>query len=134
MFVLINTKDATHIAISIPSEGSEKSLPAIAAMLENNAVFINDGWNCASVVEPSMSIILGDVYKYVNNEQSIMIKKSSDIIDDDFVIYSPEVLVSNKKAMKEKNEVISQKTTEITFLKNKISELERVLLTVSGED
>lgn len=33
MFVTIENKGATHIAIYVPHEGSEKSLPMIACML-----------------------------------------------------------------------------------------------------
>jgi len=45
MFAQIQTNGATHIIIHIPHEGSEKSLPQLAAMLEQNAVFIQDGYS-----------------------------------------------------------------------------------------
>ena len=37
MFAVIETNGATHIAINIPMEGADRSLPALAAMLENEA-------------------------------------------------------------------------------------------------
>jgi hypothetical protein len=56
MFALIDTKNATHIAINIPLEGADKTIPALAGMLESNAVFIRKEWRSVATVEPEMSI------------------------------------------------------------------------------
>ncbi|AZS78774.1 hypothetical protein ELS24_10155 [Achromobacter spanius] len=118
MFAVIETKNATHIAIHIPHEGSDKSLPALAAMLENNATFINKGWREIGVVKPEMSIILGDKFDAESDDAGeLLIKASSAVVSDDFVIAAPEVFVSNKKAIAKKQEEIDRLRSELQSVK-----------------
>lgn len=123
MFALIETKGATHIAVHIPHAGAEKTLPAIASMLESNAVFIRNNYSSLETVKPEMSITLGNIYTSDNSENEIIVSQSGAVIGDDFVPASPEVFVSNAKGLKKASDENSRLRTENSFLK---SELERV--------
>lgn len=139
MYVNINTNGATNILINIPHQGSDKSLPAMASMLEKNAVFICSGYNEIKIVEPEMTIELKDCIKFeagsYDKKQSIIIKPedSGAIINDDFVPATNEVFVSNKKAMEmfsEKNETLRK---ELDFLKTVISQNEAEIERLESE-
>lgn len=138
MFAVIETKNATHIAIHIPHEGSDKSLPALAAMLENNATFINKGWREIGVVKPEMSIILGDKFDTESDDAGeLLIKASPDVVSDDFVIATPDVFVSNKKAIAKKQEEIDRLRSELQSVKYQLDAANlriNSLVSVDSED
>lgn len=114
MFALIETNGATHIAIHIPKDGADKSLPALAAMLEGNATFINNGWRNTEIVRPKMSITLGDTHTFDSDETGeLTIAASSEVIGEDFVIAVPEVLISNRKAIEKKSAEIDRLRQEL---------------------
>lgn len=114
MFAVIETNGASHIAIHIPHAGADKSLPALAAMLENNATFINKGWREISLATPKMSIVLGDKFDTESDDAGeLTIKANGDVISEDFVIATPEVFVSNKKAIAKKQEEIDRLRAEL---------------------
>lgn len=118
MFAIIETNGANHIAIHIPKEGADKSLPALAAMLENNATFINKGWREINIVTPKMSITLGDKFETESDDAGeLLIKASSDVINEDFVIAKPESFISNKKALAKKQEEIDRLRSELQSVK-----------------
>lgn len=118
MFAIIETNGANHIAIHIPHEGADKSLPALAAMLEHNATFINKGWREIGVVTPKMSIILGDKFETESDDAGeLLIKASADVISEDFVIATPEAFISNKKAIAKKQEEIDRLRSELQSVK-----------------
>lgn len=124
MFALIDTKGATHIAIHIPHEGAEKNLPALAAMLEKNAVFIRQGYQELTTVEPAMQIVLGDQHRVENYGQEmaiLAIPKAASVIGDDFVIASPKVMASHAKGLKEKDAEISRVRTELSYVKDELA-------------
>lgn len=123
MFASIKTNGASHIVIHIPHEGSEKSLPALARMLEQNAVFLNSNYSDISIVKPSMSIILDNVFKNEHSETVIAINGSGEVLTEDFVNATPEVFVSNAKARKRNQDENSRIRTELSYVKQ---ELERV--------
>lgn len=123
MFALIETKGATHIAIHIPHAGAEKTLPAIASMLECSAIFIRNNYSSMETVKPEMSIILGNTYTSENSENEIIVAQSGAVIGEDFVPAAPDVFVSNAKGLKKANDENSRLRTENSFIK---SELERV--------
>lgn len=108
MFAIIDTKGANKIAIHIPHQGAEKTLPALAAMLEQNATFINSGYYDAVVVKPEMSIHLGDNFQFDTEKPEIVITKNASVISDDFVIDAPEVRISYKKAIEAKDKEIER--------------------------
>lgn len=122
MFAAIETNGATHIIIHIPHEGSDKSLPALAAMLEQNAKFVRSGYSDFSIVDPSMKIVLGDSYTIDRSEEKLSINVSGAILGEDFVIAKPEVFVSNASAMRKKDDEISRQRTEISFLKQQLEQ------------
>jgi len=122
MFAVIETNSASHVVIHIPHEGSEKSLPALARMLEKNAVFVRSGYSEFSIVKPSMNIVLGDSYKIDRSDEELVIHTSTDVLSDDFQIATPDVFVSNAKSMKKKDDEISRQRTEISFLKQQLEQ------------
>lgn len=136
MFAMIDTKGATHIAIYVPQEGAHLSLPALAGMLENNAVFIRKGWRELALCEPEMTIVLGDTIKTDESEagEIMVVTPSSAVIDNGFVIASPEVLVSNKVALAKKEETIARISTELAHVKQQLAAAnERIAYLLSQE-
>ena len=116
MFAVIDCKSANHIAINIPPEGAERSLPALAGMLERNAVFIHKGWNKAEIVEPEMKIILGECVRYDFGEQGEFVVGSPeqrDVLDESFALATPEIFVSNKKLIEAKDKEIARLKAEL---------------------
>lgn len=135
MFALIETKGATHIAIHIPKDGADKSLPAIAAMLENNATFINKGWREISLSKPSMSIVLGDKHEIDSDEAGeLVIQASNDVISDDFAIAAPEVFFSSKKAMEKKNAEIDRLRQELQSVRYQLDAANARINELAAED
>ncbi len=122
MFAVIETNGATHIAIHIPHQGAEKSLPAIAAMLEKNAIFINSGWSEFSLVTPSMSIVLGDLYKIDRSGQELAISASPNVLDESFVAASADVFTSNAKGIKSAQEENLRLRKDIDSLKYQLEQ------------
>ena len=129
MFALIETNQATHIAIFIPHDGANKSLPALAAMLEQNAVFVKNGYLTLEVVKPNMTIRLNDTIEISGreNELSIVVPTSKQTLGDDFVLATAEAYISNQKAIKERDERISKQSSEIVFLKASLERLQATL-------
>jgi len=128
MYALIETKDATHIAIHIPAEKAAESLPAIARMLETNAVFIKKSWREMETTKASMTIVLGDTYDIDNNDgEALKIITSGDVIGDEFVAESPEVYRSNKAYRDKKEAELKEKSREIDSLKLQIEKLQASL-------
>lgn len=122
MFAVIETNGATHIAINIPKEGADRSLPALAAMLENNATFIRQNWRDIETVKPRMGITLGTIYEVKDSDAAeIVIQANPETIDESFVIASPEVFVSNKAALAKKDAEIDRIRKELDFTKQQLS-------------
>jgi len=122
MFAQIQTNGATHIIIHIPHEGSEKSLPALAAMLEQNAVFIQDGYSEHKIVKPEMSILLGDRVNLRCRDDDVVIKveESGAILDETFVVATPQIFASNAASIKKKDEELTRLRTELQFVKSEL--------------
>ena len=125
MFAFINTKQATHIAISIPQQGADKTIPALVGMLENNAVFIRKGYSTLETCAPEMSIQLGDKVFLDNSETelAIVIPGNTSILDDSFVQESPHVMISNRKASEKKDGEIARLRTELAHVKQQLTDL-----------
>lgn len=117
MFATIETNGATHIAIHIPHAGAEKSLPALAAMLEQNAVFIRQGYQQLDTVKPKMAITLGDSFSCENYEVVIAVTASTAAPSPEFVPATPAVFVDVSKLRKAKDDEISRLRTELTYVK-----------------
>lgn len=106
MFALIETNGATHIAIHVPRDAAAASLPALTAMLEQNATFIRQGYNDASIVTPQMTIQLGDVYNHETSAADFRIEPadSGHIVGDSFTLATPDVLTSNARQLKQEQD------------------------------
>jgi len=136
MFALINTKGATHIAISIPKEGADKAIPALVGMLERNAVFIQKGYSTLGTCIADMSIQLGDKIALDNSDSELIVlaPSSTEILDESFVHESPEVLVSNRKAIEKKDAEIQRLRLELAHVKQQIQDLKgAIAATEEGE-
>ena len=125
MFALIDTKNATHIAINIPQQGADKTIPALVGMLENNAVFIYKSYGTLETREPEMSIQLGDKLLLDNHESevAIVIPSSTSVLDDSFVQETPAVRISNKKAIEKKDAEIARLRTELAHTQQQLTDL-----------
>lgn len=120
MLLIVETKGANHIAINVPLEGADKSLPAIAAMFEQNAVFINKQWRECSVVKPEISITLGNQFVVENTDENISVCVNNAVITEDFAICSPEVRISNKKAIEQRDSRIKALEAELAHVKSQL--------------
>jgi len=127
MYAVIDTKGADKICIHIPHKGSEKSLPALAAMLENNAVFLKTGYYDATVVKAEMSIILGDTFDAGTEKPAIVIASNGVVLSDDFEIEAPEVRTSYKKIIEEKEKKIETLSTELKYIKAQLQQAQELL-------
>jgi hypothetical protein len=129
MFALIKTNGATHIAIHIPSDDScSDSLQQLALMLEHNAIFYEDSWNRAGVVEPEMTVLLADKVKLKNrseNPEFIVVPPNSAVLYKSFEICAPEVLVSFAKQKEKFEETIKRLRNEIEAQRFTIRALEK---------
>ena len=136
MFALIKTNGATHIAISIPLEGADKTIPALVGMLENNATFVNQGYNTIRTVEPQMSIELKDSISMANSDEELLIiKKNNYIISEPFFeIDSPAVLISNKKGIERRDSEIKRLNTELAHVKQQLDDLRNAIEEVASEE
>jgi len=134
MFALIKTNGASHIAIHIPHAGAEKTLPALAAMLEQNATFMNIGYDECTVVNPEMEIRLGDTIKQEGSDKGdIVVSESGAVINAEWVKASPEVFLDNTKAMKKRDDEASRLRNEVSFLKQQLDDLKSQLSALTAE-
>jgi hypothetical protein len=120
MFAYIKTNGATHIAIHVPQEGAEKSLPALIGLLERNAVFINNcPYSRLETVKPEITFKLGDTItaEHRDGELLIAVPESEHIIDSSFVLAEPAVFVSNKAAAEKASKQIIDLQTELAHVK-----------------
>ena len=136
MFVQIETKGASHIVIAVPGDMAAKSLPMLAAMLEQNAVFVNKGYQSISIVKPEMTITLGQVIQVGDdsNGEVIKIVESGHVVGNEFELATPEVFVSNAKQKKyqegriaDLNARLSLANSELAALKERVQELSAAL-------
>ena len=122
MFALINTKGATHIAIHVPLLNSDRTVPALAGMLEHNSVFIQKGYSTLETCRPEMSIILSNKYSIEGRdaELAVVVPKSGHILDETFVLETPEVRISNANAIAARDREIERLSTELADAKHQL--------------
>ena len=94
-------------------------------MLENNAVFVSKGYRALETRVPEMSIQLGDRIVMDNSEEelAIQIPGSTSVLDDSFAKETPEVLISNRKAIERKDKEIERLATELAHVKQQLGDL-----------
>lgn len=117
MFALIDTKNATHIAIHIPAKGADKSLPALINMLEHNAVFIRRTYHSFEEVVAETSITLGNKLRIDSYDAELVIQEAGLEFEESFEPLTPELVVNHSKMVKRNDETIKIKNDEITVLK-----------------
>lgn len=122
MFAQIETNGATSILIHIPHAGSDKTLPALAAMLEQNAVFVQGGYREFNLIKPTMSIHLGNTFKVTHGdvEMEVLAPDTPAVIGDTFAVATPQVIVSNAQAMTKLRGERDQLRTEVDYLKKSL--------------
>lgn len=134
MFAVIDTNGASHIVIHVPHEGAEKSLPALARMLEENTTFIRSGYREFSLAKPKMSIELGDTYCIEGQDETLAIATVDSVLDEDFVNATPEVLVSNKKAREKASAEEQRLRNELAFAKDELERLKAKLEALTSDE
>ena len=129
MFALIKTNGATEIAIHIPGDDNcSTSLKQLALMLENNATFYENSYYGFKVIEPEMSIVLGDQLQIQGpsgNGECALVPAGFDALDESFEIATPEVQVSYAKAKKAFEDTIKRLRNENEAKALKIQRLEQ---------
>lgn len=126
MFALIKTNGATEIAIYIPAEGADKSIPSLVGMFEKNAIFLSRSWRSLEISKPKITIELGSrIVEEASDagEVAIVVPESNCILGDSFEIASPEVFTSNKKVVDRKDEEIDRLRKELDFVKQQLQDL-----------
>ena len=127
MFVLIDTKGANHIAINVPHEGADKTLPALAAMFEQNAVFINRSYGSIETVTPAISIQLGNRVEFEAYGQElavVYVPNNDNVLDESFAPATPQVYVSYKNVLERKDKEIERLRTELAHTKQQLQDLQ----------
>lgn len=125
MFAQIKTNGAHTIVIAIPHEGADKTLPALARMLESNAVFISSpNWRDNSIVEPEMTIYLGDSLELESKEEKILVqpKDSTAVLSDDWQAATPDVFVSNRQAIEKLELRLKEQDGQVQLLKLQLAQ------------
>lgn len=130
MFALIDFNGATHMAINVPLEGADKTLPSLLGMLEQNTVLVQKGYQTLEPRKGSMSIQLGNTLSIDSYSEQlvIVVPDSGAIIDDHFQFATPEVFVSNKKALDQKDDEIKRLRTELAHVKQQLDDLKETIL------
>ncbi len=125
MFILIDAKGASHIAISVPQEGADCSLPAIVGMLEENAVFLGMSYSGPTQkVKPKITIELGNELSFENRAEELYVLNpdSQCVLRRSLDPHTPELVVSYKKAMEEKDKAMNALRVELAHVKQKLEE------------
>lgn len=134
MFAVIETNGASHIVINVPHEGAEKSLPALARMLEENTTFIRVGYHEFALANPKMSIELGNTFRIDGNEETLAIATVDSVLSEDFVNATPEVLVSNLKARQKAQAEESRLRTELSYTKDELARVRAQLEALANSE
>lgn len=130
MFALIELNGATHMAINVPLERADKTLPALLGMLEQNTVLIQKSYHTLEKRKGSMSIQLGNTLSVdgYGDEIVIVVPDSGAIIDDHFELATPNVFVSNKKALDSQRDEIKRLRTELAHVEQQLDDLKGTIL------
>jgi len=134
MFAIIETNGATQIVIHVPHEGADRTLPALARMLEQNATFIRAGYQEMAIVKPAMSIVLGSTHKLQHSDEELAIAESSVVLGDDFVNATPAAFVSNAAARKKADAEQQRLRTELSFTKDELTRLRAQLAELTAPE
>lgn len=123
MYMKIKANGANTIFIHIPGDKAAESLPALAAMFEQNAKFVDLGWSGIKQVTPEISIHLGNSITVEHQDADVMMIEPSDAILDGFLPGTAELFASFGRREAEHKRRINLKEAEITELNAKITRL-----------
>ena len=123
MFAIIETNGASQIVIHVPHDGADRTLPALARMLEQNATFVQTSYSSMTIVKPAMSITLGSSFTIKNCDEELAIAESGVVLGDDFVNATPDVFISNAVARKKADAEQQRLRTELSFTKDELNRL-----------
>lgn len=130
MFALIDTKDASEIAIYIPSDDNcSESLKQLTLMLEHNATFYKNKYQSFEIVNPQMSVTLGDKHEFSSGYESMEVTVASNdhVLDPHFSIDTAQVKASYAKAQSAFTQKNQRLQKEIASLKFEIEQLKEKL-------
>ena len=135
MFVEIETNGASHIVIAVPGDMAAKSLPTLAAMLEQNAVFVAKGWQDMKTVKASMRITLGEKLALDNNDgQEMLVAMKGEVIGEEFELATPEVFASNAKKVARLDELIKKLTAQLSLANSEMQAMRERIAALAGEE
>jgi tellurite resistance-related uncharacterized protein len=124
MLLIIDTKNASHIAINIPSDVADKALPAIVNMFENNATFLNAQYSSLENVKPSITILLGNEFTYEkSSEYTLLIKANEFVLTEDFLAVAPKAYFSVKQTLDNKDKENGRLRSKISILEEELEKL-----------
>jgi len=125
MLMIITTNNASHIAITIPTDVADKALPAIANMFENNTTFLNAGYSSLEEVKPSINIVLGNEFTYERSSDyyTLLIAGNEAVLTEDFLAVAPKAYFSVKQALDTKDKENGKLRNKISVLKEELEEL-----------
>jgi hypothetical protein len=119
MFAEIKTNGAHTIVIAIPHEGADKTLPALARMLESNAVFLSSpNWRDNNIVQPDMTIHLGESYELESKDEKILVQfqDRTAVLSSEWQAATPDVFVSNRKAIERLEQRLKERDDQVQLL------------------
>lgn len=134
MFMNIATKGATNILVYIPHEAAPESLPAITRMFEENATFVEHGWQESKVVQPEITIHLGDSYTMEGNDRpdlvfrpDLVLPPSESVLCKKFQHATPEVMIETKKILDRLRQDLNMRNDKIRVLEAELRQLQERL-------
>ena len=132
--MIIETKNATHIAINIPVADSATMLPSLVSLFENNAIFINNGWSEIKTVTPEIVIKLTD--KFVSERHDIELLITTEhpaAVSVDFARLSADAFISCKKQIEGAKKELDRVRNELAISKQLVSELNDKIESLTNE-
>jgi hypothetical protein len=125
MFAQIKTNGAHTIVIAIPHEGADKTLPALAAMFENNAVFLaSPNWRQNEIIKAEMTIHLGEGFKFESKDDVILVRHQdrNAILSEEWQTATPDVFTSNHKAIEKLEQRLKEQADQMQLLKLQLNQ------------
>ena len=127
MLAIIETKNATHIAINVPVDEASEMLPALARLFEDNATFYYSSYSEVDVVQPKITFHLGNTYEFTYSKVQVVVTTEGvpQAFTGEFAATSPEAFANFNKVIEEKNILISDANDSIKYLKARLAEIEK---------
>ena len=136
MFAQIKTNGAHTIVIAIPHEGADKTLPALAAMFENNAVFLaSPSWRQNEIIKAEMTIHLGKGFEFESKDEVILVQHQdrNAILSEEWQPATPDVFTSNHKAIEKLEQRLKEQADQMQLLKLQLDQANARLQTMQAD-